>query len=215
MKMKKCYWDWRFKKGAIYGLAASGIMLRIVNCLAESRRIIVAGGGYGRNAAFLANRKFSIVSTDISSAAIKLGRNIFKENRNLKFSMIDISKKQIKITQKYDSILCIYLLSLLREKELKVAFQNFRKFSNNKGYIVLNFLSTKDGEYGNGEEIGKNEFLFHKEQYVKFYTKKEVVKLLEKEGFKIKNIFKYKEERFINILDKNIITVSWVVVFKM
>lgn len=205
------YWDKRFERGAIYGENPSAIIKKMLKYL-KGPKVLVAGGGYGRNSAFLADKGFNIVNFDISKNALNLGKNVYKDRKNLKFLKGDITVAN-KLRNGFDSIICLYILSLLNDKEVEKAINNFKNILVPNGKLICNFLSNKDAEYGLGRQIGKNKFVLDNgEQFCKFYTKKEAVKLLKSLKFKIIDIFEEKEKRFISVLNKNIISKSWVVI---
>ena len=62
IKSRNRYWDKRYLKGEIYLRSPSKIIKNSYNLLKKykQKKILVIGGGYGRNAAFLAKRGFVI-----------------------------------------------------------------------------------------------------------------------------------------------------------
>lgn len=212
IKLKNEYWNSRFKEGAIYGEEPSKVMEIILPYLKKSKNSLVVGGGYGRNAAFLADHNIETKCIDISENAINLGKNLYKDKPNLHFENIGIRDAS---EHEFDSVVSIYLLSLLDSEELDHLLEKIKKLLNINGKFICNFLSTDDEEFGLGKRIDKNTYLSDNDkQLIKFYSKEEVEKLLQRHGFKITNLLKTEETRFIEVLNKKITTKSWLAICK-
>lgn len=210
IKLKNEYWNSRFKEGAIYGEKPSKVMEIILPYLKNSKNSLVVGGGYGRNAMFLADHDIETKCIDISKNAINLGKNLYGNKPNLHFKNISIHDVS---EYEFDSVVSIYLLSLLDSEELDRLLEKIKKLLNIKGKFICNFLSTDDEEFGLGKKIDENTYLLdHGKQLVKFYSKEEVERLLQQHGFKITNLLKTEEIRFIDVLNKKITTRSWLVI---
>jgi len=214
LNRRNAYWNKRFTEGAIYTKKPSKAIILSWKYLVGSEKILVIGGGYGRNASFLAKKGFQLTNTDISSNAIKLGRKIYTSTDNLKFKKYDILKAG-KEKQYYDAAVCIYLLSLFTKKEVHSTLKNIKDMLKPDGKIICNFLSTDDDELRlaieNNNLIAENTILIDKNQLIKFYTKKQIKSVLEENNITIDKIIKIEESRYINILKKKITSRSWLV----
>ena len=189
LNSRNIYWDERFKEGLIYGTKPSKVVRLIVPYIKSSSRILIIGGGYGRNAAYLAKHGFNVLNTDVSKKAINLGRKIYKNVKNLRFEIEDVFNLKIK-KESFDAVIAIYYLSLFTSDEVDKIFKNIREIIKNDGKFCANFLSLDDEEYGHGKEIKPNTFLYEDGQLVKFYTKEEIRNLFKKHKFKIDKIIK-------------------------
>ena len=203
------YWNQRFEKGEIYSLKPSSIMKNLINYLTGSKKILVVGGGYGRNAAFLSRRGFEVTSIDTSQKAISMGKTIYNKLSNLKLKKMDLLNLHFK--KKFNVVIAIYILSLFTGAELSKIFKQISNILSRNGKLCANFLSIKDDEFGAGKSIGENLFLYEDGQLVKFYRKNEIKTLFNRYGFIIDEIVKVEEQRYINILNKRISSRSWLV----
>ena len=206
------YWNQRFEQGEIYSIEPSNFMNKVSDYLINSKKILVVGGGYGRNAIFLSKKGFEVINTDISLKAVSIGKKIYSEMSNLKFKKMNLFDLQFR--SKFDAVVAIYVLSLFTEIELLKIFKQINNILINNGRFCANFLSTEDDEFGIGKKISRNLFLYNDGQLVKFYRKNEVKSLLVRNGFIVDEIVKTEEKRYINILNKKINSKSWLVLSK-
>lgn len=207
------YWSQRYTKGTIYGEHPAGFMNDVLEYIHDCRDVLVAGGGYGRNAALLAKSGIRVTNMDISEEAIRLGK---EQNAlsNLQFELGNIVT-MVEPEKQYDAVVAIYLVSLIVETDLDAAMENMYHFLSANGKFVCNFLATTDGEYveskrAGGTSLGDNAFLVDEgRQYMKFYTEDQAAALLRKHNFAIDRMIMAKERRFINILKREIDSHSW------
>lgn len=213
--LRNLYWDERYSQGLIYSTNPSKIIIGpVYNFLKQHgfKKVLMIGGGYGKNAAFLARKAFSVTNSDVSKNAIKLGRKKYRELPNINFLNDDILKTKIK-DNKYDAVICLYLLSLFTDKEIRIALRNIKRILRPSGLLICNFLSQDDYEYKLGMKVTKSTVLLdNKRQLVNFFTKKRATVLLRGNKFLISQIFKAIDTRFINILHKIAISKSWVAI---
>jgi 2-polyprenyl-3-methyl-5-hydroxy-6-metoxy-1,4-benzoquinol methylase len=210
------YWNKRFLEGAIYNKNPSKLAHLILKYLENTKpqKILVTGGGYGRNAVFFAKNKFFITSTDVAKNAIKLGKKYFANFPNLIFLQDNILKSKIK-NRSFDFVISLYILSLFSDKEVKIILNKIKKILIPNGMFICNFLSKKDYEYKTENKIDNNIILAdNKKQLINFYSKKEVVDLLKSNGLKVLKISEVSEKKFINIYKKEVTSYSWFVVCK-
>jgi len=203
------YWNKRFEKGEIYSLQPSSIMKSLVNYINDSKKILVIGGGYGRNAVFLSKKGFDVTSIDISHKAISIGKSVYSGVLNLKFKKMDLF--DLHFREKFSAVVAIYIMSLFTEDELLKIFKQIHNIISKGGKFCANFLSVDDDEFGMGKNLGNNLFLYNDGQLVKFYKKYEIKTLLNKHGFIIDEMLKVEEQRYIDILNKKIKSRSWLV----
>lgn len=209
INLRNKYWNQRFEKGEIYSLKPSNFIKKISDYLTSSKKILVVGGGYGRNAIFLSKKGFEVTNIDISQKAISIGKRIYDKISNLKFKKMNLFNLQFK--KKFDGVVAIYILSLFTETELSEIFKQINKTLVDDGKFCANFLSIEDDEFGMGKKIGKNLFLYDDGQLVKFYRKNEIKSLFTKNGFTVNKIVKTEEKRYIDVLNKKINSKSWLV----
>ncbi len=134
-----------------------------------------------------------------------------KNAGNLKFVQKDILK--IKYKDAADAIVSLYLLSLFTTEEVDIALKNMRESLRDRGVLICNFLATDDDEYKMRTKTKSNMILCDKgQQFVKFYKRDQIKPILERNGFKVKKIFKTEEVRSIDVLHKKAVSRSWVAV---
>lgn len=214
IKNRNEYWNKRFLQGAIYDKKPSKLTFFVLRYLKKVKpeKLLVIGGGYGRNAAYFAKNRFFVVNTDVSINALNFGKKIFSNVPNLIFKKDDILKSKIK-HHSFDFIVCLYVLSLFLDSEIKIILNTIKKILKPHGLFICNFLSKKDDEYKLGAKINENIVLSDdKKQLVNFYNQKRVVNLLNASDFKILKISQISEKRFINVFSKKLISSSWFVV---
>ena len=203
------YWNQKFDKGTIYTERPSKITKQVSKYIKGKHKILVIGGAYGRNAAFLANQGFDVTVIDISQTALDLGNTLFGHLNNLHFKKQNLLSLDFK-DKSFDAIVGIYILNLFSSVKLNKIILNLKKILKDNGYFCCNFLSPDDDEFGYGKKIGHNTFIFEKNQLLKFYEKKELNNLFHKHGFIIDKIYKEKETRLLENLNKNITSISFV-----
>jgi len=195
LKARSTYWDRRFEKGEIYGTKPSKAAKLIMKDAKPLARILVVGGGYGRNAAYLAKHKHEVLSTDSSKRAIAMGRRLYGYRKNLRFKRWDICGATDFEKKPFDAVVAIYCLSLFTRAELNKIFKKIRQLIQRGGKFYANFLALDDGEYGQGKEIMQHTFLHEDGQLVRFFSKKEILGLFKAHNFKINRILKIGEKR--------------------
>lgn len=208
------YWNKRFLKGTIYTEKPSKTVKLLLPYLKGSKKVLVVGGGYGRNAAYLAKNGFWVLSTDVSQNAINIGEKIYNFP-NLKFEKKNITKLNYG-RNKFDAVVAIYILSIFTKQELDRILKDVKNILKPYGKFCCNFLSINDDEYSLGIKIDKNLRLCdHKQQIVKFYSKSQIETIFKKYDFTIDKIIKVGETRFIDILNKKVVSRSWLVLGKI
>lgn len=212
IKSRNRYWNKRFRKGLIYFKKPSKIIKLISPnlCNKTTNRVLIIGGGYGRNAAFLARRGFKVTSVDVSQKAISLGKELYGNLANLKLYKKDILNLNFK-RDSFDVVIGIYILSLFTKKELLQIFKNTRKTLMDNGLFYCNFLSTDDDEISKGIKAKKNLFVYEDGQLVKFYEESELKTLFKKSNFVIDKMAKVQETRYINIFKQGLTSKSYLV----
>jgi 2-polyprenyl-3-methyl-5-hydroxy-6-metoxy-1,4-benzoquinol methylase len=151
------------------------------------KKILDAGCGDGRNLSAFAKARFIIVGMDSSQEACNRAKRVTVKYPGTEILNQDL--KNLNSQNEFDTILCDYVAVHL--ENIEKVIQNFFSALKKDGYLLIEFLSTDDPSYGDGQRIGKNIFvnqgIFHT-----FYTLDEVKKLLS--SFKILEIQKIKHE---------------------
>lgn len=147
------------------------------------------GAGQGRNSLFLAEKGFKVEAVDKDYKALEKCNN-FAKRKKLKIKIVksDIRKFDFK-KNKYSLVISIAALDFLKKTEIENIIKKIRKSLTKNGIIFLFVFSIKDPIYKKIKEIKlkeieENTFYLPKyKTYRHFFTKKEIIKILQE--FKI------------------------------
>lgn len=165
----------------VWGKKSSAICNEIPKHLSSDiKTALEIGGGYGRDAKWLASEKrIKVTVMDISSVAIKQGKTFVKQIMpKVIFKKCDLLDrkdvtKHYKI--KYDMIYSYMVLHLFEcsegNEELEKLIKNIKPFLKPTGIMVHMFISRKDPIRDNGH------FKIHK------HSKRCIINVIEKCGF--------------------------------
>ncbi len=124
---------------------------------------------------------------DCSQEACKRANRVAKKYPKVKVLHQDLTK--LNYNNKFDAIICDYVT--VHIKDIEKVIQNLSKALKEDGYLLIEFLSTEDPGFGDGEKVGHNAFvsrgIFHR-----FYSLDGVKELLS--SFKILEIKQVKHK---------------------
>ena len=124
-----------------------------------------------------------VTAIDKSSAAIKIIREKFPNNKNLLCYKKDIAKYNFKKIGKFDFIYLRFLLHVINLNTQKNLFKHIRNIRRKNTLIMFEFRTDKDSLKNKGKKLSKNEtFTDH---YRRFISVKEILKYFEKLSLKI------------------------------
>lgn len=190
------YWDDRFRKeGKIWGDAPCGAALQAGRIFKNHRvsRILVPGCGYGRNSLFFAKDGFQVVGFDISSVAIEMAREeARKEKVPIHYFVDNILDSPLE-GEVFEGIFSFNTLHLFLEKDRERITTWLARSLAPEGILVFTSMSTKDGNFGQGEKIAPNTFESKKGRPV-FYFSEETIKGLFGRQFKIEEVREIEEQ---------------------
>ena len=192
------YWEQRYALSGLYSRDHSKMCASINKLLSKAKRIVVLGGGYGRNAQYFAKRKKNAVVTsiDLAESAISEGKKTFGHLSNLHFEKKDLLSLNYK-EKSFDTIIALYILNSFLLPNVKKILSKINLILDDNGLFVGNLLRTDDEDTKWGEKTGKNEYKYEGGLLMKFYTKSDVVALLKSSGFHVKSVEKFEEKRKI------------------
>ena len=104
--------------------------------LKKKGTILDLGVGYGRNALFLARQGFSVIGVDTSEMAISRFRK-FAEELGVEVRGIVGNMAQFKFDKKYDVILSIATLNLIKRAEADELIQKIKENTENGGLNAI------------------------------------------------------------------------------
>ncbi len=153
------------------------------------KKILDAGCGDGRNLTEFAKQGFEVTGIDISDIALKKCAELTKNMPNVKLVQCALEEINFK-PETFDAILCDFVMTHIKKPEKVI--KEFHEKLKPKGFLLIEFLSDKDPEFGKGKKINDSQFIVGK-ILVSFYSKKKVKEMLK--GFKIIEI---KEQNYID-----------------
>ena len=143
-----------------------------------------------------------VVPTNKKGIEIGVGSGLFAEKLNIKFG-IDPSEKMLEFAKQRKIIVekgvaenlpytdnsfdfAVFVTSICFVENPEKAIKETYRILNNNGEIIIAFID-KESSLGQILEKNKNESKFYKD--AKFFSVKEIVKLIETNGFLINSIF--------------------------
>ncbi|MGV8983164.1 class I SAM-dependent methyltransferase [Clostridium sp.] len=124
------------------------------------KNVMDLGCGTGRHSIHLAQQGFKVFATDISETGIGIAKSKAKKLNltNIEFKQHDMRDIPFK-NNSLDGILCVWTTGHgTLEDSCKNANEIYRILKPN-GVVVIDYVSTNDGNYGKGKEIDKDTFV--------------------------------------------------------
>lgn len=183
----KGYWDaFYLKKNETIRDKTRFAEFMLKNWMGGKKSVLELGCGNGRDSLYFDANGMDVVGIDASEVAIN-SLNSLKSG--CKFICDDFIESEFICQRKYDicySRFTVHAISLEQEYKL---IKNVYKALNDNGIFCVEVRSIHDFLYGEGEYIGKDEFIFD-EHYRRFIRINEFLLRLMKAGF----VIKYAEE---------------------
>lgn len=127
----------------------SPIVRETIEALQLNGRFLEIGCGEGRDAAFLLNKGYNVLATDISPNAITYCRNKFPQWAN-HFQVLDCLSQQLE--EKFDFIYAVALIHMLVEDAHRDGFYAFLREQLSENGIAL-ICTMGDGEFERQSDI--------------------------------------------------------------
>lgn len=144
-----------------------------ISLLPKKAKVLEAGCGPGRDAAYLQEDGLDIIGIDISNGMLKEAKK--KKIKVKKMDMLNL-KFEDKL---FDGIWCMASLSDIQKKDAQTALKEFYRVLKDPGVI---YIAVKEGE---GEEIVEKEEYNKMPRFYAYYKQAELEDLLKFNGFKI------------------------------
>lgn len=171
-------------RNSIWDSSASPYLINIIPFLREKgvKKIMDTGCGDGRNLIGLLSSGFDeVVGVDFSEEALKIARKNVSQFNNVKLYNFSLDNIQLP-ENSFDAIICDNVLTHIHD--VSKVLEQFHKLVKPGGYVLLEFTSVKDPNYGKGEQVSKNAFLY-KGVYFKLYESVECESIVSDAKFKI------------------------------
>ncbi len=210
MKSQKSYWNAKHSKtlSGSYSLNNSIFAETAVKYFSKGFKILELGCGLGRDSLFFAKKGFTVISTDLSKVAIKQNSLNFKNQKNLKFQVLDISKKLPFAAKLFDAVFARLSLHYFSDKITKNIFLEICRVLKAGGVLAFCCKSTGDELYGKGVELGFDMFLFERSTR-HFFSKEYALDCLQ-DRFKVEKVWISREldfgkkSEFVNVVARKI-----------
>jgi len=196
IKDQRSFWnDLYAKNGKMYGNYPSQLAYDVMRFVFSRNRnftkqdlckikALEVGGGYGRNARYIAEWGVNTTLLDISSQSLQIAREEGLE-RKLKLVEGDIISQ--KFDQEFDLVYANFVFHIMNQEVRNSALLGSYKATKKGGYFLSSFLSINDKDFDSltkEEEIETNTFLL-REKPQHFFTSEEVNHLLTSTGFTV------------------------------
>jgi len=180
-----------------YDLTPAPFLVSNLHYLIEnnSKLVLDAGCGQGRNLLYLLENGFDVIGVDGAPNALKVADDFLKSKKLENYTLInqelqDISKLKNKSV---DAIVSITVLTHIFDPEKVIG--EFARILKKGGLLIVDFATTRDSTYeyvSKGVTVGPNMFLEEGTKVRYIEDKKEIIPLFK--GFEISSI---SEESFI------------------
>lgn len=148
-------------------------------------RALEIGGGYGRNARYIADWGIDTTLLDISSESLQIARNDGLEGK-IRLVEGDIVSKVF--NDEFDIAYANFVFHVMERGDREAAVSNSYKAIKKGGHLLGSFLSVNDRDFDHyviRDEIEQNTFLV-REKPQHFFTHEEVNRLLTSAGFNVR-----------------------------
>lgn len=139
-------------------------------------------GGHCPPLAIFAQRGFKTFGIDFCDEAIDAA-NVFGKARGLELSISNADMRELPFDDESMSFVYSYnTIFHMTKADISKAMNEIKRVLKPNGLCYVNLLTTDDCGYGQGEELGKGEFLYRQGEYEilhTFYTPDESDKLVE------------------------------------
>ncbi|WP_207741083.1 class I SAM-dependent methyltransferase [Paraclostridium bifermentans] len=180
--MDNQYWNNYYKKN-LAPKEASNFAWYIMKYLEKNKFIIELGCGNGRDSLFFTNNGINVLAIDQSEAIID-DLKVKNKYKNIKFIQDDFVNSKLLDEIKVDYVYSRFTIHSITEEDEEKLIKRVYNCLKNKGMFFIEVRSVKDELYGLGEKIARNAYIYD-DHYRRFIVIDELVKNLEKNGFKI------------------------------
>ena len=141
----------------------------------KSSHILDVGCGGGRDAKIFIKRGLKVTGIDSSSVLIKIAKHEVPEASFRCVNLLDIKFGK----DTFDGIWAQAVLFHLKRKDIPKALKKFYNILKQNGILHITIRE------GKGEDFVKDQFSGKDERFYTYFSKKEIMNLLKKQGFKV------------------------------
>ena len=154
-KWDKIYVETPFR----YGKKPSLIARRVAEMLRPSSTVVELGGGYGRDAIFLAKMRHRVISLDISEEA-KISGNAFAKQEGVEgraiFFTNDVSKDLELNPGSADAVFANLFFNLVEPDKVRILLGEIKEVLVPGGRLLFGLRTTSDIDFIEGETVFDN-----------------------------------------------------------
>ncbi|MFX0138983.1 MAG: class I SAM-dependent methyltransferase, partial [Candidatus Hodarchaeota archaeon] len=147
----------------------------LISMMNRGSKILDLGCGNGRAVKYFIDREFEGVGIDLSNEMLKLARENVPKGEFYKkdFTQLDFENNS------FDAIISFFALNHIEKEKFKQIISKCKKILKKEGFLLLGMVK------GTFEGYFKGFYGQKMQLYGASYTKKELFKILESEGYKI------------------------------
>lgn len=123
------------------------------------KKVLDLGCGTGRHTLYLAQNNFDVYGIDKSQTAIDItGQRALELNLNVTLKQSDLKKINFE-NDFFDAVLCVWTTGHGLKKDVKKSVSEMYRVLKPNGLLFVDFMSTKDLNYGKGIALEEATFL--------------------------------------------------------
>lgn len=148
---------------------------RLRRQLPARARVLDAGCGRGRNAAFLSQMDFITYGCDLSAVAIEIARTRVRQAH--RWAQVADLRHLPYPDGVFAAVICVHVFPYHLKADMTRVMQELRRVLQPRGWLYVDLLDLDDAEYRHGQELEPNTFLDPDGMPVHFSTRWEVEEL--------------------------------------
>jgi ubiquinone/menaquinone biosynthesis C-methylase UbiE len=125
----------------------------------KAGRMLDLGCGAGRHLIYIARQGFETHGIDISETGLNLAKRRLNR-QNLEAQIIKCHMNFLPyIDSCFDAVICLHTIYHQKFKEMQETISEIHRTLNEKGFLLVNFLSKRTYRYGKGEKVEDDTFV--------------------------------------------------------